>query len=141
MYAYDASEAATAGLATGASNATVSGSYDVSTVTILKDDSDRPNVQFSQGESATLITTLSVDEDTPDDPNLTITVRLSGLSQNDIVIPYTIDTDASTAQIHASDTDYPNDYLWLNKGSASGQDFDGTTGKIYISQGLSLIHI
>ena len=142
MYTYNDAQATTASLATGASNATApDGSktddtgYDVSTVTILKDDSDRPNVQFSQGESATLVTSLSVDENTSDDPNLTITVRLSGLSQNDIVIPYTIDTDASTAQIHASDTDYPNDYLWLDKGSASGQDFDGTTGKIYISQG------
>ena len=121
LYTYNDAQATTAGLGTGASNATAPdgpGSedtgYDISTVTILTDERDVPTLAFYDPSNAVNYNSASVSEDTSSG-NYTLTVRLSVPSAKEVTIPYTLTLDYTgddkTARLgSSSDSDYPYDF-------------------------------
>ena len=148
MYTYNDAQATTAGLGTGASNATApDGSktddtgYDVSTVTIATDDSDLPTVQFYDTLADEGIDEISVPES---DETVRVTFKLDQVSAKTVTVPYTLTlgnySDEKTARIGStSDDDYPYDYrAWTGltvAGDLSGNSIATLTGTIDINAG------
>ena len=149
LYTYDASQAATASLATGASNATAPDGpnaddtgYDVSTVTILTDARDLPLVQFVDADGNG-INTVSVPES---DNSVTVRFKIDKAIAKTVTIPYTVtldyDSDEKTARIGSStDDEYPYDYrAWSGltvTGDVSGNSVTAT-GTIDIAAGQQM---
>ena len=92
--------------------------YDEVEVTIIKDPTDKPAVNFVDADGA-LITTASFREDTTGG-KFTVRIRASSTSSEAMTIPYSItldyDGDEKTARVGEEDNSYPYDF-WITNSS------------------------
>ena len=140
MYTYDAAQAAAASFngavgltsqsyATAPDGAKVDDTgYDEVLVTIKKDETDKPFVNFVDA-SGNAISTVSFREDTSG-AKYTVRIKSSSTSSEPMTIPYSLtldyDGDEKTARVGAEDDPYPYDF-WI--ASSSEPNFSITGDK------------
>ncbi|MFP6725376.1 MAG: hypothetical protein VCB63_00875, partial [Alphaproteobacteria bacterium] len=131
MYTFDAAQAAALSLASDSYATAPDGSkvddtgYDVVEITIIKDPTDKPFVDFVNADGVG-ISTASFKEDTSG-AKFTVRIKASTTSSEEMTIPYSItpdyDGDEKTARLGEQDNEYPYDY-WI--ASASEANFSIT---------------